>query len=483
MINAHMTKFGCGVAMAIGVLCATAFLTGGAQPALAASEGWLAGMATEDITPREPIVLLGYPDRKGTFTSVASPLYAKALALKDADGRVGVIVTIDLVGVQTATTTNTVYERIREKTGLRRDQIVFSTSHTHTAPVVSLHPNLTYNVSHPAMTEADAKRTVAYSRDLHDKLVSVVVRALGKFSPARLSWGKGTVGFVMSRRMPTPKGVVMQANPKGLADQTVPVLRIEGSDGKLRGVVFGCACHNVAAGTVNQVSGDYAGFAQAAVEEKYPGAQAMFMTGCGGDANPHPLGNIDLAKSHGRELAAEVSQVLKRSMTAIDPELRTSFAEVEFPLQQLSREEIVAYLPLPNFQARTARQMLEVLDKGQKLPTSFRAPIAVWRLGTLRLVVLPGEPVAEYVSLIGERLGPDPLWIAGFSNEVFGYLPTAKVVKEGGHEAIGITLWSREQSLFSQVGFFAPQVEDVVVSTVGKLADRVEAQHAKAPGR
>ena len=68
--------------------------------------------------------------------------------------------------------------------------------------------------------------------------------------------------------------------------------------------------------------------------------------------------------------------------------------------------------------------------------------------------------------------GRGDLWVAGYNNDCFGYLPTAKVVKEGGHEAIGITLWAWGNDLDRQVGFFAPDVQDVVVNAVTDLAKK-----------
>ena len=84
----------------------------------------------------------------------------------------------------------------------------------------------------------------------------------------------------------------------GLADRTVPVLRVEGADGKPLAVLFGAATHNTTLGPDNyQICGDYAGFAQAYVEEKYPKVQAMFLLGCAGDSNPYPRGTMDLAET------------------------------------------------------------------------------------------------------------------------------------------------------------------------------------------
>src|SRR5688572_4599352 len=194
--------------------------------ARAADAPWKVGVAAARITPDKPLVLLGYPNRAGAFTDVAGDLWAKAIAFEDAAGHRAVIVTADLVGFQAHNTTTPVCERLTKRTGLPRERFLFNASHTHTGPVVSLAPNRTLNVGHPAMSDVDAEQTAAYTRSLQDKLVGVVLAALDKLEPAALAWGSGEVTFPVSRRMPTPNGVVMAANPKGLTDRMVPVLRV-----------------------------------------------------------------------------------------------------------------------------------------------------------------------------------------------------------------------------------------------------------------
>lgn len=453
----------------------TAIKTLLAEPAAPAeAKSWKAGAAAVKITPDKPVVMLGFPDRAGPFTSVAGDIFAKALALEDPTGHRAVIVTGDLVGFQAANSTDPVCERLEKLTGLPRERFIFNASHTHTGPVVSMRPQRTYNVGHPNMTDTDAANTVEYTKSLQDKLVNVVVEALGKLEPATLSWGKGSVDFPVSRRMPTPSGVVMAANHKGLRDTDVPVLRVDGADGKIHAILFGAACHNVAVGgATNVIHGDYAGSAQRLLQEAHPGAIAMFMAGCGADANPNPWGSLNLADKHGRTLADEVNKVLGSSIHPVRGALSTQFAKPEFPLQNMSRTEVEGWLKVPNFQSRQAKHMLEVLDGGGELLKSYPAPIAAWQIGDeLTLVALPGEPVAEYVSLLQKALGERNLWVAGFNNDCFGYLPTAAVVNEGGHEAIGITLWAWGQDLDRYVAFFAPEVQDLVVKTATDLAKK-----------
>ena len=60
-------------------------------------------------------------------------------------------------------------------------------------------------------------------------------------------------------------------------------------------------------------------------------------------------------------------------------------------------------------------------------------------------------------------LGPERLWVAGYCNQVFGYLPAARIVAEGGHETV---------RLVEETGLFAAEAQDVVVATVRRLAAR-----------
>jgi hypothetical protein len=107
--------------------------------------------------------------------------------------------------------------------------------------------------------------------------------------------------------------------------------------------------------------------------------------------------------------------------------------------------------------------MLALLEKGQKPPTSYRCPTTVWQLGQdLTLVGLSGEVVVDYVTRLEKALGPNNLWIAGYCNDVFGYLPSARVLGEGGYETRGLYAGA--------AGFFDPAAEDTLVQRVRDLA-------------
>ena len=430
-------------------------------PAQGAGLEWKVGLAQTKITPEFPVFMAGYDNRNKPFEKVTSDLYVKAMVLEDREGRRAVLVSSDLIGFP-ADIAEPICDRIHAKTGLRREQILINSSHTHTGPELSLNAQ-----ARGAMTAEDAQRTVEYTRELADKVVAVVVKAGEHMEPVRLSWGSGVINFVMNRREFTPAGVILGVNPRGLADRTVPVLRVDGADGKPRVVLFGAAAHNVTLRAKNlyEICGDYAGFAQTYVQEKYPAAQAMFILGFAGDANTYPRGTVEMARAHGQSLGEEVCRVLETKLAPVRGPLTVAFDRISLPLQQPPpRTELEKLAGEKSERASKARRMLAVLDRGEKLPVEYVCPIAVWQFGEdLTLVGLSGEAVVDYVPLLEQALGPNRLWLSAYNNDVFGYLPSARVLAEGGYEALSS----------GRPGLFAPQAEEVVVKNVRDLAKKV----------
>jgi hypothetical protein len=430
-------------------------LLGGAEPE------WKVGLGRVKITPEKPVFLSGYAARNKPFEKVETDLYAKALVLQDREGNRAVLVTSDLLGFPAAVA-EPICDRIRQKLGLARDVILLNSAHIHTGPLLSLDAGARGN-----QTAADAERTVEYTRQLQDKVVEVVVEAVGKLEPARLSWGGGVIHFVMNRREFTPGGVILGENPRGLADRSVPVLRIESPEGKLRAVLFGAACHNTTLTQNNyELCGDYAGFAQEYIQQRQPGVEALFLLGCAGDANPYPRGSMDLAREHGAALGKEVCRVLETKLRPVRGPLHVAFDQAALPLQELSREQLQKLAEgKRGVQPGIAKQMLAILDRGEKLPTRYTCPFAVWQFGgDLTLVTLSGEVVVDYVTLLEKALGPNQLWISAYCNDLYGYLPSARVLEEGGYETRG--LYS------GGFGFFDAKAQDVVVAKVRELAKK-----------
>jgi len=443
-----------GAAAALGLLAPL-------HAADAAESGWRAGLARVCITPEQPVWMHGYATkvRFRPFVGKLNDLHAKAMALEDTAGNRAVLITVDLC-VLRRKESEEVFRDLMQATGLERQQILICLSHTHSGPIVG-----TSDVSRFPMPEADRNRTIRYTATLRRKLVKVAADALGNLRPARLSYGVGKADFVVNRRLYDQNGKYRSMGPNRdkYVDRAVPVLRVDSPDGTRRALLFGCACHAVTLDGKNlRICGDYPGFAQQYIEDRHPGCQAMFATGFAGDANTDPRGTAQMARDQGRRLADEVCRVAEAKRQPVRGPLRLERTTVDLPLQQLPRKRLEQWAKGPGYMAHNAKRLLDLLAQKKPVPEHYRAPIAVWQFGRdLTLAALSGEVVSDYVPLLHKAIGSDRLWLAGYANCVFGYLPSARIVGEGGYEARGLIV---------DIGFFSEQAEALVVATVKQLA-------------
>ena len=286
-----------------------------AAPSSLADEraSWKAGLAKTRITPDKPLWMGGFGARTNVSQGTLQELYARALALDDGSRRPAVLVTADIVGFRAAVGKN-IAERAEKQYGLPRARLILSSSHTHSGPLLADPLSIWCRWRLSAEQYRDVED---YTRELEDKVVAVVGAALRDLQPARLSFGYGETNFGVNRRRKAEKGgaVSFVPNPEGPVDPHVPVLRVDSERGRLRGVVFGYACHTSTLLADNyRFCGDYAGFAEAWLEQQHPDAVAFFVQGCGADIMASPRGTVELARQYGETLGACTAKVLDSTM-------------------------------------------------------------------------------------------------------------------------------------------------------------------------
>ena len=428
------------------------------------------GLAVRDITPELPIRLAGYAGRNRPADKLDTPLLVQALALKNASGERFVFVALDNCEVSPAFM-QPVRQQFADRFQLGRGEVAVVSSHTHSAPV--LEQTLT-DMAQPRPEESE--RIADYSRLLRTKLVEVVGAALADCRPATLEHGLGRAGFAMNRRVYQGDKVVFGDNPDGPADWDVPVLRVKGTNGAVRAILFGYACHGTSVRSGDDwyvVSGEYMAYARQHLEALQPGATAMFLTGMGADSDPAPRGRLLDAKRHGLELAGAVIGVLDRPMRPVRGAFKLAYEEVELSLapppgrEQLERDARSADVSVK----QRAEAYLKLLNAGQPLPESVKLPIAALRLGNdLTFMLMAGEVVVDYSRRLKRLLADDQPWPIGYAYEVPCYIPSARLIKEGGYET--------ESSLI-YYGFYGPfrgEIEALLVMRLEALVSQMRTQ-------
>jgi hypothetical protein len=428
--------------------------------------GLRAGAARVDITPGGPIWMSGYASRNHPSTGVRQHLFARALAIDDGAGGRFAIVSTDLVGLPPGVASQ-VATRAQQQFGIQRSRLLLNSSHTHTGPVVW--PGLAAMFTLP---EGEEQKLHEYAARLVDQLVAVVGKAFDELAPVQMAFGFGQAGFAMNRREPTANGIKLGVNPSGPTDHEVPVIRVTGPDGRVRAIVFAYACHNTTLnGDFYEITGDYAGYAEAALEAEYPGATALFLELCGGDQNPNPRGTVDLAERHGRDLAAEVRRVLGGFLRPLRPPVHTGWAIATLPFAAQNPANYEADLANPKASAALKRRARSMLD----FPiTATTYAVQAIRFGKdLTLLALSGEVVVDYGLRAKREYSGEPLIVAGYSNGVMSYIPTDRVLSEGGYEAVDSMIY------YGMPGPFQPGVEGRVFGAIHQAMKQVGRKPAK----
>ncbi len=407
------------------------------------------GVARVDITPDYPVRLSGFGFRRTESEGVRQKIWAKALAIGADSERPAVLITVDNLGVPDRVV-DEVAARLKKKSGLDRDRLTVTSSHTHTAPMLTgVCPTL-YGMPIPPEHQEHIDR---YTRELVDRLEQVALEALADRKPARLAWGIGSVDLAVNRRT---KG--------GPVDHELPVLVVRDSENAIRAIYVSYACHCVTLSD-NLISGDWAGFAQEQIERNHPQAIALVSIGCGADSNPRSGvtgAKGEVAEAQGVEIAVEVDRLLKGGLNPVTgplevrresialafdaPPKRDEFAE------KAKREDAIGY---------HARVQLARLDRGEALRNKLYYPIQTWTFGnSLAMVFLPGEVVVDYSLRLKRELDGKPLWINAYSNDDPCYIPSERILKEGGYEGGGAMVY------YDQPTKLAAGLEEQIIGAV-----------------
>ncbi len=444
----------------LAVFVLLAFVTALPQPISAAApkpsagNGWQAGVSRVVITPEKMIWMSGYGGRTHPADGKVHDLWAKAVALRDPTGKTVVFVSTDLITVPIKMV-DAVMAEVTRRHGLGRSEVMFTCSHTHCGPAVD--DMLSYML---AMQEQDWEAVRANQKVMDAKVVSLIGAALKDLKPAAVSAGNGNCTVASNRR--SPKGL-------GPYDHDVPVLRIASPDGRrLRAVIFGYACHNTVM-SFYKWSGDYAGFAQLYLEGRHPGTTALFFAGCGADQNPLPRRRLELAEKYGRMLGVAVDRVLEEPMSPVSGRIASRFRNIELAFHQLPKKQALLEVQKTGnrYQKAWAGNLLKQYELYGRLLPKYPYPIQTWQLGSqVSWVALGGEVVVDYALRLKRELAGKPghrTWVTGYANDVMAYIPSERVLAEGGYEGESSMVYYQKPSKWKT------GLEQAIVTTVLEL--------------
>ena len=375
------------------------------------------GASIIDITPPNGIAMAGFAARTEVAKGDHDALTVRALVVDDT-----AIVTVDVIGIDA-----NLSARARARASLPDQAITITATHTHGGPV-----------SMPGRLSAKADH--AFILCLEDAVVKAVDLAIVNQKPARLLGGIGVEpGFASNRR-----------RLDGPVDTGIPVLRFESVEGSTIAILVSYACHPVVLGAGNlSWTGDYPHFVRKKLETTFPGAIAIFATGCAGDVNTghSAAASLSLLATPERSFAKAkeigfgiANSVIDARLTDVSGNVGHSevFADICFEQREQEAPDILA----KSWRlAAKDTSSLEVIwanwaekHMGRDL-SPLKARITALKWGSVGIIALPGEIFAETALEIREKLAQkDPLFILAYADDNPGYIPPESDYLRGGYE-------------------------------------------------
>lgn len=434
---------------------------------------WRAGTSSVKITPEEPTWMSGYSNRNRPSQGVIHDIWAKALAIEDIEGNKAILIMAEIRNFP-KNISDIIRNQIHNAFGLTRDQIILNGTHTHTGPLMYSDMNYPYYIS--KLDEKQRQVVMRYSERFIEQIVTIAGDALESMEPAFIYAENGVARFAVNRRNnpswqnPTAKVALNELTEiAGPSDHSVPVLKVTNTSGELISIVFGYACHPTTLGSDEyRISGDYVGFAQIELEKNHPESTALFFQGAAGDQDPMPRYSVAYAEQYGKTLAAAVEQVLNEDMRPLESRLFTAYNEVDLPLKTPPTVNELKEMTnqYEGNRKRWASWQLEKLQRGESLITSYPYPIQIWKVGEQPIFSFGGEVVVDYAIELKRIFGHD-IFVMGFSNDVMSYIPSARILREGGYEGES-SQWVR-----GMPSLWKTEIETIIMQEALKLADEV----------
>lgn len=420
-----------------------------------------AGAARVDITPGMGIQLAGDIGRLRPVEEIRERLYANALVV-EANGQRLCLLSLDLLS-----TTGEWSDRIRHgaaaRFGLAPEAIMLHVVQNHASPSLG-HLFLTgrttrFPAEYPWLMGGDDR----YNEPTVERCIEAIGNAIANLAPATLQVGHGIDGRVAFNRRFVMRDGTTRCHPaacdpnilhvEGPTDPEVAVATFTHADGQVIAALLHHTCHPCHGYPHRYVIGDWPGAWAAAMRTHWgETCVPLVVNGCCG--NIHHSDHLDPKPRRDHLVMAQLlTETTHRILGNMQPvavdgigmrrEVLPLTMRVLEPEQVEEAVRLLAEHPEPKWRDATRTSVdwdwvyaVTILDlnEAQRENPVFPYEIQAFRIGTLSLVSLMGEPFVEGQLDIKRTAPTRHTLVAHFCNGYVGYVPTLRAFAGGGYE-------------------------------------------------
>lgn len=432
---------------------------------------------SQKITPELPVFLAGYALRNEPCREVLDDIYATVSVIQGSQTLC--IIALDLLGGD-ASFVSGIKAALNERFGLNEAQVLINFSHTHCAVYASgENPQLRrwgYCMGQKRWPNKNSELDFTLDERYYKQLKNIILDQLdycySHLQPASLLWARGSSQVGINRRLPTEKGIEFRPNPEAKTDNDLDVFKLVTQEGKVLAVWFSYACHPTCMWD-NVISPEYVGKARNKIE-KYcgDGAKAFFLQGCCAEISPvksadgsagFKANTYDEMKEIGEDLADDVIDVLKQGdFKELSGEINTKLVHLRLFTEAWPKQKFIDIYEDEQAKPFFRRAAFRVWDaiENDTVSKVVNHQVQIWQWGDgLKWIALEGEVSNEYARQIKQLLGREAVTVLGYSNGVTTYVPTAKMLEEGGYETEAFLLHNLQ-------GPLVPENENLIIGAI-----------------
>ncbi|MBQ6698660.1 MAG: neutral/alkaline non-lysosomal ceramidase N-terminal domain-containing protein [Oscillospiraceae bacterium] len=443
------------------------------------------GIAKDIITPSMSMPMIGFATMFGAeFTDIHDDLFVRALVLRDEDGETVILVSYDLL-FHDDSLADTLREYIVKKYGIPGRNLHVNYTHTHFGPAVKGYDFVWY--------------TNEYEEFLIGRTKSAIDRALLCMRKGTLKYASVAGEWNISRRLSVDGEIMLRPNPDGECDKNLYMLKFEDENGKMRALALNFACHPSNLSCYSVLSSEYPGRLCQRIEGEFYGTTAIFFQGFGADAKLR-IGATKTQKFTGisyddcDEVAQAMLQRIKIQLVSgewklVPVKLGSDVFCVNLPLEVLPREHYLQhrrdftvdaserFVPVPGKPDSIEENVNNfwlahsdyILDNYDSLSNELTLNCGVIRINPdFYVFSMGGEPGCNIAAVLQEGFPDKKIICLGYNNAI-AYIPSDKMISEGGYEAGG-----RSIEEYCLKGSIKPGVNNIFVSGYSDAISRIE---------